>query len=182
MRVVLVVGHEKNKPGSCNEDFDICEYEFNKRLTCLVQEYIAENTDFCILRVFRRTNYSNLPNELNELEPDLIISFHSNAFNKKATGTETLYFHTSSKGRLCAEVLQNKMVGALSLRNRGIVPRERINPGGHLLANTKAVCLIIEPFFIDNNADYLTVQANLDKLALAISSGVEDCKNIIFNN
>ena len=182
MIVALVIGHEKDKPGACNEDFVICEYEFNKKLTCAVQEHLAETTDFCVMRVFRRTDYSNLPNEINELNPDLILSFHANAFNKEVSGTEVIYFHNSVKGKKCSEVIQNKILKALGLRDRGVIGRSRLQAGGHLLSNTRGVCLILEPFFIDNNCDYLTAQANLSKLALAISSGIEDCKNIIFNN
>lgn len=182
MRVALVIGHSKEKPGACNKEFEVCEYEFNKKLTCAVQEHLAETTDFCVLRVFRQTTYGSLPYEINELNPDLVVSFHANAFDGEVSGTEVLYFHSSEKGKVCADLFQKRLVNTLKLNDRGTLSRVENNRGGHLLANTKAVCVLLEPFFIDNDCDYLKAQAKLNDLALAISSGVEDCKNVIFNN
>jgi N-acetylmuramoyl-L-alanine amidase len=74
-----------------------------------------------VQRFYRRT-YKELPDDINALNPDFIISLHCNAFNGKASGTEVLYYHKSEKGKKMAEILLNHLVEYLKLPNRGIKP------------------------------------------------------------
>lgn len=179
MKVALVIGHKVNSPGACNKTYGICEYQFNKELTCLVENNVEETTSITADRVFRKTTYSNLPEEVNNLNPDLIVSFHCNAFNEEVSGTEVLYYHTSSKGRLCAEEFQKGIVATMGLKDRGIKGITSEDAGGYLLCNTKAVCVLLEPFFIDNDYDFETAVGNKDGLVDAITNSIKKCENII---
>jgi N-acetylmuramoyl-L-alanine amidase len=127
--------------------------------------------DISVQRVYRRT-YKQLPSDINELSSDFIISLHCNAFNKNASGTEVLYYHKSELGKKSAEILQDELVGALSLKNRGIKPRSVEDRGGHLLKYTNAPCIISEPFFIDNDSDLDVVMKNRDKIISAYSNAI----------
>lgn len=180
MKVALVIGHRFDSPGACNEKYDICEYQFNKNLTCLVENDLEEKTSMITAdRTFRKTTYANLPHEINKMEADLVVSFHCNAYNSEVSGTETLYYHTSTKGKQCAEEFQRNIVKALGLSDRGLKGITVEDAGGYLLGYTQAACIILEPFFIDNNEDYETAKRNKKGLVEAITNSIKNCKNII---
>lgn len=180
MKVALVIGHRFDSPGACNDNYEVCEYQFNKNLTCLVENDLEEKTSMITAdRTFRKTTYSMLPSEINKMEVDLIVSFHCNAFNSEVSGTETLYYHTSTKGKQCAEEFQKNMVEALGLPDRGVKGVTVEDAGGYLLGNTEAVCILLEPFFIDNDEDYEVAKGNKKGLVEAITNSIKNCKNIL---
>ncbi len=166
----LVIGHKKKSPGAANADAKLNEFYFNDELARKI-EAKATNTE--IQRVYRRT-YESLPDDINELEPDFIVSLHCNAFNGKASGTEVLYYHKSKKGERLAGILLRHLVDHLKLPNRGIKPRTAEDRGGYLLRYTKAPCVIGEPFFIDNNDDLAKAQEDLDGLAAAYAGAIDE--------
>jgi N-acetylmuramoyl-L-alanine amidase len=168
MKCGLIVGHKANRPGACNKDNNICEYQFNDQLACDIYDYLKENESNTSIQIIRRSTYKSLPDNVNNLEPDFCISLHCNAahpdYTGKWNGTETLYYHKSKRGKLMAEILQKNIVGVLGFRDRGILPRKTEDRGGYLLRYTDMPCVIAEPFFIDNNSAYKTVIERYDKL------------------
>ena len=171
----LVIGHKKTSPGASNKNSGLTEFEFNDSLAQLIE---ASVTNVRIQRVYRRT-YNTLPEDLNQLDPDFIISLHCNAFNTKASGTETLYYHKSVKGKKIAEILNDNFVSALGLKDRGVKGKSVEDRGGFLLKTTKAPCVIAEPFFIDNDQDLDTVEANHTELVQAYSNSIEAIAEVI---
>jgi N-acetylmuramoyl-L-alanine amidase len=167
---VLVIGHKKRSPGAINEDSNLTEFDFNDDLARRIEVKVL-NAD--IQRVFRRT-YKSLPDDVDELAPNFIVSLHCNAFNKQASGTEVLYYHRSKKGKKIAEILLRHLVDHLQLPNRGIKPRTVEDRGGYLLKHTNAPCVIAEPFFIDNDGDLARTQENLDGLAAAYAAAIDE--------
>lgn len=175
MRAVVVVGHQPNSPGAKNENFDMSEYEFNHGFAQeLVKNFSEHNLSDEIVVAYRRTNYTELPKQVNELNPDLIVSLHCNAFNKEANGCEMLYYHKSEKSKEIARIFQNKLVDALDNKDRGIKPKDSEDRGGHLLKNTKAPCIICEPFFIDNDDEYANVIDNGENLVTAYCEAINE--------
>ena len=61
-------------------------------------------------KVVYRTTYAKLPRDVNMLAPDIAISLHCNAFDKKEHGSEVLYYKGSKKGELLARYLQIHVV------------------------------------------------------------------------
>lgn len=167
-KCALVIGHKKSSPGALNANAGVTEFAFNDRLSFDVDE---KETDTVIQRVYRRT-YKTLPDDINEYNPDFIISLHCNAFNREASGTEVLYYHKSKKGKAFAEILQELLIGALGLKSRGIKPRTVEDRGGYLLRHTNAPCLIAEPFFIDNDSDFNTALNNRSELVNAYAEAI----------
>jgi len=150
MKIALVVGHSVDSPGACSPHLGICEFEYNNTFVDdIINEYHGEHE---LLKIMR-TEYKDLPDHINNKNPDYIISFHCNAFNTYADGTETLYYNRSMAGKKLAEDIQSRIVKVLELDNRGTKPKGREDRGGYLLKYTKAPCVIIEPFFIDNYFD-----------------------------
>ena len=173
-KCALVIGHKKSSPGASNK-MGLTEFAFNEKLAMEIEDKV---NDVDIQRIYRRT-YNTLPSDINEFNPDFIISLHCNAFNETASGTEVLYYHRSTKGKLMAEILNEKLVDALGLNNRGIKPKGAEDRGGYLLKSTLAPCVIAEPFFIDNNSDLKVVIDNRDDLIKAYVSSIESIAKAI---
>lgn len=159
MRVVVVVGHQEFSPGASNKSFDVSEFDFNSKLALnIVDNFKEHNMSDEILVAYRKTNYQDLPIQLNALKPDLIVSLHCNAFNEQVSGCEVLYYHKSTKGKDIAAIFQDKLVNLIENNNRGIKPKSSEDRGGYLLKCTNAPCIIVEPFFIDNNDELIRAE------------------------
>jgi len=165
----LVIGHKKKSPGAINANKDITEFDFNEDLALRVERKVEKSQ---VQRVYRRT-YKQLPDDINELDPDFIVSLHCNAFDTKVSGTEVLYYHKSENGKKMAEILLLYLVDHLELPNRGIKPKTAEERGGYLLRYTKAPCVIAEPFFIDNDDDLVRAQEDLDGLAGTYAKAID---------
>lgn len=163
--LALIIGHSETEKGASNDTHNVSEFDFNRTLAKLVKLHWGSAKD--LILVYRDCSYKELPEKINNLGPEAILSLHCNAFNGVASGTETLYYYKSRKGEACAEAVQHYLVKALGLHDRGIKPKMERDRGGFLLKNTKATCVIAEPFFIDNDLDYEIAWNNLDKLVEA---------------
>lgn len=159
----LIIGHKKGSPGASNASSGITEFDYNEQLAIDIEN---ASTQVAVQRVYRRT-YKTLPEDVNQLNPDFIISLHCNAFNQAASGTEVLYYYRSKKGKQVAHILQTNLVNALALKDRGIKDKRVENRGGFLLKYTNAPCVISEPFFIDNDHDLEIAKSNHEKLVKA---------------
>lgn len=150
----IVVGHKKTSPGAYNETYHISEFEYNNDIAIKIDKILSDSKIVNTQIIYRRT-YKSLPDDINELNPDFIISLHCNAFNKKAIGCEVLYYHKSMIGKKIADILYRYLYSVLPYkkRNRGIKPITSEDRGGYLLKHTNAPCLIAEPFFIDNDEE-----------------------------
>ena len=166
----LVIGHKKSSPGAKNLDSGLYEFDFNRQLSGLIEEKVQKAD---IQTVYRRT-YETLPGDINQLNPDFIISLHCNAFDKTASGTEVLYYHKSTKGEEMATILKGHLLGCLGLNDRGIRPKTSEDRGGWLLKYTNAPCIIAEPFFVDNNSDLQKALDNKDALAAAYAAAIDE--------
>ena len=156
MRVAVVIGHSETSKGASNASFGANEFDFNRKLAHDIEHNFSEyNMIDGIVIVYRENGYVALPREINALGVDLIVSLHCNAFNTEASGCEMLYYHKSKKGKEIARIFQNKLVQNLDNKDRGIKSKTSEDRGGYLLKNTKAPAIICEPFFIDNDEDYL---------------------------
>ena len=166
----LIIGHKKYSPGAKNAAHSLSEFEFNDELSRIIESKVRNSM---VQRVYRRT-YKDLPYDINELNPDFIISLHCNAFDGKVSGTETLYYHKSIKGRQFAEIVQRLILTCLALKDRGIKACTVEEKGGYLLKYTKAPCVIAEPFFIDNDKDLNAALVKKEKLAGAYAEAIDE--------
>jgi N-acetylmuramoyl-L-alanine amidase len=165
----LVIGHKKSSPGAGNVRAGIHEFEFNEDLAIRIEKK-TQNTK--IQRVYRRT-WGELPADINELNPDFVLSLHCNSYNGQASGTEVLYYHKSKVGESIAKILQRHLVAFLGLRDRKVQPKTSEDRGGNLLRHTKAPCVIAEPFFIDNDQDLAKARDDLEGLAGAYARAID---------
>ncbi len=167
--VALVIGHHKKMKGARNKDLGVWEFDFNSKLAKRIQQKVTQGE----VELVWRDTYRELPWKINRIGPDFIISLHCNAFNGKVSGSEVLYYHTSTKGKKIAQILLKEIVNALELKSRGIKGRRKGGRGGYLLYYTYAPCVIGEPFFIDNNEDLLCAQKKFEKLVSAYARTID---------
>ncbi len=172
---LLVIGHMKSSPGAVNINSDVTEFDFNDNLALRIENKVNQTE---IQKVYRKT-YKELPDDINAIAPDFVVSLHCNAFNTKASGTEVLYYHKSETGKKMAEKFLNYLIEHLKLPDRGIKPKSAENRGGYLLRYTKAPCVIAEPFFIDNDSDLSKAQEDIEGLAEAYAKAIESVSKII---
>ncbi|MBN7795300.1 N-acetylmuramoyl-L-alanine amidase [Parahaliea mediterranea] len=158
-----------------NEDSKVTEFDFND---ALARDIEAKQGEVAIQRVYRRT-YRSLPQDINELGPDFVVSLHCNAYNKRTSGSEVLYYHRSETGGQIAGMLNAKLVDALKNRNRGIRPRSAEERGGYLLRYTNAPCVIAEPFFIDNNEELANAKRRRRYLIKAYLEAIEEIGRLV---
>jgi len=170
MKVALVIGHKSSSGGARGQD-GTTEYTYNRELVYKVASFLLEHTSVSTKIVYR-TEYKDLPDQINKDSPDLIVSFHCNAYNGMVSGTEVLYYNKSSKGQHIASVLQVAMLGALGLRDRGIKGKGAEDRGGYLLRYTKAPCVLLESFFIDNPSDLAIGVHRKEFLAKVIAEAI----------
>lgn len=174
-KVTIDVGHSATDGGAINKTYNVSEFEFNLGLSKLLEKELKDKG--FDTEVVLRESYAKLPAQINATNCDICISLHANAYNKIASGTEVLYWHTSSRGKKLASILQDNIVGCLGLRDRGIKPLENNSRGGSQLRKTSMPTVIIEPFFIDNDVDYMIADECCKELAKSIAEAVEEYFN-----
>lgn len=154
MKIALVVGHSKLSQGAANINQNITEWKYNKQLAEDIGNKLKHN--WCIIyRDDVKNGYNKLPSKVNAWDPDIVLSLHCNAFNGKTKGHEVLYWNTSKKGLELATRLNKAIHRCLDTNDRGVKPKYDGDRGALILKSTKAPCVILEPFFIDNDIDYL---------------------------
>lgn len=171
-KICVVVGHKESAQGASNAD-GTTEYMYNSELAYKL------SLELCKLGVqpfiiFRGKSIFDTCQSINSISPDFCIELHCNAFNTKATGTETLYWYSSVKAKELAQSLQKSMVEVLGLADRGIKPIESGDRGATILQATYCPCALVESFFIDNSKDLARGQLCLDDLAKAMAKSLVD--------
>ena len=104
---------------------------------------------------------------------DYFVSFHRNAFNKKAHGVETFtYPRSSKKANELATKVQNSLV-KLGFTNRGTK-----EANFHVLRETKSPAILVEMGFIDSVEDNKIFDCKRDEIVKAITQAILSQLNI----
>lgn len=183
--IIIDIGHSSKERGAYNKREGVFEWEYNSVLAEVIHEIFDNKalinkigfkklTDKYTVKIATRmeSGLTAFVKHLNSMKPDIVVSLHSNSFDTKASGTETLYYFDNKESKKLAEAVQNEMCRVLGLRDRGIKKKTEEEKGGYFLKNIQCPNIIVEPFFIDNNDDY---DIALDKsmyLAEAIAKGI----------
>lgn len=180
LKVCIQIGHGgigKNYDSGAISADGTHEHIFNKEKFFPPLKKALESKGHNVIVISQNKTFSELPARINAEKPDVIISLHYNAFNKVATGSEVLYWNTSSKSKKLAELIQSQIVGALGLANRGAKSLSS-GRGSALLKLTNAPCVILEPFFGDNPNDWKIANDKIKDLANAIAEGIQEWAEI----
>ena len=165
-KVILNIGHGgvRKDPGACGNGFE--EHSWNKDFVenYIVSECKEQGLDYSIVN---QDYYSTLPGKINNIanKGDITLSFHLNAADETAHGSEMLYWHNSKNSKDLAEFMQEANIEATHLRNRGIKPRVKGDRGWTLLYKTTTPCIIVESGFVTNKNDMEVLEATKKELA-----------------
>lgn len=171
-RICLIIGHGGNDYGAVNNNTKETEVGYNTDLVHKLKEML-DKKDY-IVDVYNR-GFNKLENVhyLNKIGYDIMISFHCNAFNGKASGTEVLYWHSSKNGKNLAQNILDNIIEVFGLANRGLKPIDIGDRGAYLLGRTKPVTVLIEPFFIDNDNDLKIGKEKKNEYIEAVSKAID---------
>jgi N-acetylmuramoyl-L-alanine amidase len=103
----------------------------------------------------------------NSRHPDLHIALHSNAGG--GTGTETWAWPAGTNSFAFATLLQDKVVDALGLPDRGVKDGRQLKEVGNAV---KATSVLIEVFFHDNESDMARFRERYAEVRDAIAEAV----------
>lgn len=170
-RVGLVIGHSHKEQGAENITFNETEYSWNSKFVPMVASALHALEIQPI--IFYRDDYSTLPKEINDADVDLVLSFHCNAFNRIASGTEVLHYTGSKKGKRLAQLVQDAIVDTLGLRDRGLVEVSEGDRGAYILQKTAAPAILLETMFIDNDIDLVVADGEKEALAKNIAKAIK---------
>lgn len=177
-KVCICIGHSSKDEGARNDKYNVGEYSFNKELANKIKEELDKlnYTSYIVNRLTDGggTGMSADIRAVNKHEVDCIIELHCNAYNGKASGCETLYWHTSKKGKRLAELVQEKTLAVLENNDRKIKPIDNGDRGAAVLKGSYYPMIMTEPFFIDNDNEYINARLNMDKLAKNIALAIDE--------
>ena len=172
MKVVFDIGHYSfpGDPGTVNRDLGITENEWCSAFVSVCWLFAKAKRLYDCEIVRRTSTILELSTRINQLNPQLVVSFHLNGFHDPyVSGSEVLYYQTSTNGQFAAEVFQRRIVRALGLRDRGIKPSFLPQ-----LWMVNAPIVILEPFFLTSNADLICAHDCYQALTEAIVYGTEE--------
>lgn len=186
LKIALLPGHNGKStegdlgcvwPGTSINEFDIVKKVVSNIWSDLISEPRARV--YLIHRGIEPGSYSKLPDELNDVDPDIIIEVHLNASsNRDVQGFETLYWGTSKRGKELATIVQNHLAEAmLGYKNRGLKPLTTDDRGANLLRKTKAPAIIVEGFFLTGCKDTEQLNRFTIKYCKALRSAILEMIN-----
>ncbi len=152
--VVVDAGHGGKDPGALANG--LYEKEVNLDITMYLMSLLEADDDIKVYYTRTTDVYPTLQERCdlaNEVEADMFLSIHNNAFNPAEEGTETLYFPSSEEGKLTspklAGIFQDYLVDTLGTNDRGIKQRENL----FVLKHTAMPAIITEIGFLTNTED-----------------------------
>lgn len=150
--VVLDLGHGGSDSGAVANGLKEKDVNFNQGIALYklleanpnIKVYMTRETDVYPTLQFRSAL-------ANEIEADLFISIHNNSASASISGTETLYFPstTDTRGQAIAQLVQKAIVSNCGMVDRGIKARSDL----YVLRTTNMPAILIETGFLTNVND-----------------------------
>lgn len=184
-KIALDNGHGFETPGKRTPPFPgtnqvIREWQFNHPTTRKLKEFLeqAGHEVLMVSDTAEDTPLMERVRKANAWGADIFVSVHFNAYNGiwgTHGGIETLYYENSNQGKELAMYVQNGLIKATGLKDRGIVPRPASGKGRiAVLADTKMPAILTECGFMDNleEAKLMLDVEYQTKCAKAIATGI----------
>ncbi len=166
MNVYLNPGHDRERDaGAVNSRLGLRECDVARELADSIRACLEEHG--AAVSVGQGDDLYALCREANESGADVFISIHFNAFNGRASGTETLVSGTA-ESLLLGHGIQSGVKAALHLPDRGLKER----PGLFVLRSTSMPAVVLEVCFLDNDCDMNRYVRKKDDVARAVASAV----------
>lgn len=150
--VVIDIGHGGSDSGAVANGLKEKEVNFNQGMALYrlleadpnIKVYMTRESDVYPTLQFRSAL-------ANEIDADLFVSIHNNSASASVSGTETLYFPstTDTRGKAIAQLVQNAIADNCGMINRGIKARSDL----YVLRTTNMPAILIETGFLTNTSD-----------------------------
>jgi N-acetylmuramoyl-L-alanine amidase len=171
--IIIDPGHGGDDPGA------VANGSQEKDLNLIITNYAKTifDADPSIKVYYTRTidEYVSLEDRVdlaNEVEADMFICVHNNAYYSQFTGTETWYYQGDNTSGLdsneLAQIYQDEVSDAIGLTDRGI----KTNNNLYVLKNTHMPAIIIEGGFLTNTTDVVVL--NKPEIQQAVAQALYD--------
>lgn len=155
MKIFINPGHGNTDPGVVSKN-GIKESDIAATIGTMLMNRLKLN-GYPVQYYQQKNGYFEISKEENRSGANLFISIHCNgATSPQAHGVEVLYCEGSQKGKELATIMQQRLVAATGLTDRGIKPRTDL----HVLNRTKAPAILIETAFLSNTAEEMKLVYN----------------------
>ena len=184
--VVVDAGHGGKDPGAIapkSMATDFFEKDVNLDIALLLKKIFDTDENMKVYYTRVTDVYPSLQDRVdlaNEVEADLFLSIHNNAFLESYTGTETLYFPSEISSTLTskglADIYQKKVVEYTGSNDRGLKDRENL----FVLKHTTMPAVIVEVGYLTNMNDLANLKNPdfLQKVATALYMGTQEAFNL----
>ncbi|MFA6925018.1 MAG: N-acetylmuramoyl-L-alanine amidase [Bacteroidales bacterium] len=183
-------GHGKTTPGKRSPKLDdgkqLFEYELNRDIVKRISEKCKDAGIYYNIIVpevdidVSLTERVKRANKLVSSIPKLFVSIHSNAQGNgntwgTASGVETYYFASSSKGKILASTFQNNLIETLGWKNRGVKTADF-----YVIEYTSMPAILTETGFYTNKNECLKLldEQWRDKIAQAHFNAMLQTENL----
>lgn len=168
MKIFINPGHGGTDPGAVSKN-GTKESEIAAKVAEILAARLKLN--WYPVQVYQqKKSVYEVSKEENKSGATCFISIHCNAFtNSTANGTEVLYQKYSIKGGKLAKIMQEQLIKATGLSNRGTKPREDL----HVLNKTLAPAILIELAFITNKKEEKLLKEQPELFANAIWEAIK---------
>ena len=168
MKIFINAGHGGTDPGAVSKK-GTKEADITKKVSSLLACQLIQK-GFDVEYFQQKKSFTEVSEAENASKSDLFISIHCNSWtDKKANGVEVLHYPTSTKGIKLARLVQNELVEATTLKDRGVKARSDL----HVLRRTKAVAILVELAFISNPEEEKLLLEEPKIFADAIADGIK---------
>lgn len=169
--IVLDPGHGGVDDGACENELledllnlEICKYLYELLFDSGAQVYITRTGDYDLASLYaknrKREDLFKRVNFVNNIQPDVLISIHMNAFkDENVNGSQVFYYHNDVLATFIQEELNN-----LNKTNKKIKKDDY-----YILEKANCSAVLIECGFLTGKQDYVKLQEESHKKALAES-------------
>ncbi len=169
-KIALVIGHNARAQGAIRATDGRTEYDWNTDLANALRD-AAPGVYTVIRRTAGTGEIGRAYAQVNASGAAASVELHFNSVaTPQATGTETLTSGTTGSLRL-ARLIQPAMVGALGLRDRGLITirKDAADARGKAsLWTGRPPAVLLEPYFGSNPTDCQTADRQFNALVRAI--------------
>jgi hypothetical protein len=167
-KVAISVGHGQKIRGARGNPVppQVDEVDECKKMVDRVAELLGCVKYFDTSSTSQSQNLNAITNWHNKQTRDLDVSFHLNAYDHTAQGTEVLYLTQQAKAaEVCAAI-----VAAGSFTSRGAKKRTDLA----FLNNTSKPAILLETFFCDHTGDSNKYHDRFEEICRAIAESISD--------
>lgn len=181
LKIAIVIGHTKLRKGSYSKYSGKHEYDFYKQYKDRFQELGDVYTHNPLIPSYTKRQ-KNTAKKTKDY--DLVFELHFNKFDGNAKGCETCYYYKSKYGKQLSDKFTNtytSLTGSKKRHSKPLKPKyvngkEKDDRGFGFVYYQKPIAVLLEPFFGDNQEDYLNF--NIEMLLNSISETIEYYKEI----